>query len=287
MLLRNKRPAVVANWIRMMRSHGPGCFVVVEGSDDRTFCQRYFDKACRVVEVNGKENVLEVIRILDEWGFAGVLGIVDPDFDILEEEGPVSSNVVTWGVHDLEVSLVCSPVLDRLVREIGSETKVQALDNDVSSLLLSTAAPVGYLRWLSKKQGLDLKFQGFNLSLCISKDSLALDVRRLCRDVKNRSGRPELDEEELKRRIEDLEDVQHDVRQVCCGDDVMQVLSVGLRKMFGTGQTQDVRVERLKQSLRLAFEDVDFRDSEVARSIREWQGRNPGFLVLKSKERLE
>ena len=277
----SRRPVIIANEIRMKRSQHPGSFLVVEGRDDRLFCQRYTDERCDRVVAEGKESVLEVIRILDHAGFVGVLGMVDPDFDLLDGAEPHGPNIVTCDAHDLEMALVCSPAFDRLLLEFGSQTKIQALGVDVRELVLSAAAPVGYLRWLSMRNDLRLRFQGLKLTSCIDRRSLAVDTAKLCRSVMNLSMRTDLDETELNRAVEDLKDVRHDMCHVCCGDDVLKVLSIGLRTALGTNDSRDVNVERLKQSLRLAFEDSDFRNSALGTAIRDWELRNPGYCVLK------
>lgn len=277
-----RRPVVIANEIRMKRSQHPGSFLVVEGRDDRLFCRRYADERCNLVVAEGKESVLEVIRILDHAGFVGVLGMVDPDFDILEGVEPHGPNVVACDAHDLEVALVCSPAFDRLLLEFGSQTKIHALGVDVRELILSAAAPVGYLRWLSMRNDLRLRFQGLKLTSCLDRRSLAVDTAKLCRSVMNLSMRTELDETELNKAVESLmRDARHDMRHACCGDDVLKVLSIGLRAALGTNDSKDVGIERLKQSLRLAFEDTDFRNSALGTAILDWERRNPGYCVLK------
>src|SRR5437899_684006 len=101
---------VIANDIRLRRSQHRGTFVIVDGRDDRLLYERFFDvRQCKFVVADGKEKVYEVIRILDADGFRGAMGIVDADFDLLDEI-PMSSPNVIWGdCHDIEAMLVRSP----------------------------------------------------------------------------------------------------------------------------------------------------------------------------------
>lgn len=276
-----RRPIVIANEIRLKRSQHPGPFLVVEGRDDRLFCERYTADRCDVVVAEGKESVLEVIRILEHDGSVGVLGMVDPDFDLLEGKVPLGRNVVTCDAHDLEVALVCSPAFDRLLLELGSREKIQAIGGDAREWVLSTAAPVGYLRWLSLRENLGLKFQGLKLAPCIDRRTLRMDTMELCRRVIHLSMQAGLDEAELSNAAENLRDDRHDMCHVCCGEDVMDVLSIGLRTSLGTNHQKHVGVELLKQSLRLAFDDTDFRSSALGMAIVEWERRNLGYCVLK------
>lgn len=128
---------------------------------------------------------------------------------------------------------------------------------------------------------MNLRFQGLKLSACINRTSLEIDTRELCRSVMNLSMKPALDEVGLAESAESLRDAGHDMCHVCCGDDVLQVLAIGLRKALGTNSAQDVDVERLKRSLRLAFEDADFRESALGAAISDWERRNQGYCVLR------
>ena len=135
---------VIANEIRLRRSQHRGTFVIVEGRDDRLFYERFFDlQQCKFIVADGKAKVCEVIRILDADSFRGVLGIVDADFDLLEEIPVSSLNVIQGDCHDLEATLVRSPALDRVLREFGSEDKIQRFvanaGRDIRHVLLTAA----------------------------------------------------------------------------------------------------------------------------------------------------
>ena len=210
-----------------------------------------------------------------------MLGLVDPDLDKLEGRDCSTCNVMTWEAHDLEVALICSTAFDRLLVEYGSQGKIQSLGAEVRELVLASAATVGYLRWASARNGLDLRFQGLDLKRYMDVDSLNVDLVRLCRAVIDRSQKPWLDEHEVAEAAEALRDDSHDKGHVCCGDDAVQILSIGLRSAFGTRRARDVNVDRLKQSLRMAFEGAGFRRSSVGTSIQEWEGRNRGYVVLR------
>ena len=103
---------VIANEIRMKRSHYHGPFLVVEGRDDRLFLQKFISRdTCNIVVAQNKDTVRYAIRILDDNGFAGALGIVDADFDRIQNIQTGYSNVLMYQHHDLETMLLCSPAL--------------------------------------------------------------------------------------------------------------------------------------------------------------------------------
>ena len=79
-------PDAIANSIRMKRSHHTGCFLIVEGRDDRLFFEQFVDSGdCSVQVVEGKCNVVRVIDILDADSFPGAIGVIDADLDRIED----------------------------------------------------------------------------------------------------------------------------------------------------------------------------------------------------------
>ncbi len=276
-----RRPVVIANEIRLKRSQHQGTFLVVEGRDDRLFCERFIDsRACNIIVAESKESVYEVLKILEKTAFPGALGIVDSDFEQLEQPGQHRPNIVRPDGHDLETMLLQSPALGRLLVELGSREKIEALGHKVRDLLLTTALPIGYLRWYSRQSGLGLKFEGLNLSACVDSRRLAIDHQELVQQVKNNSQRPDLDSAELQRAIRELEHPDHDPWHVCSGEDLVGILSIGLRRTIGTNSAQAVRIEEIKRSLRLAYDEADFLVSHLAQAIRAWEERNTPFRVL-------
>ncbi|MGH9854282.1 MAG: DUF4435 domain-containing protein, partial [Blastocatellia bacterium] len=87
-------PADLANEIRMARSSYEGAFLVVEGQTDALFYKRLADsERCRLIVAHNKENVVEILMILEGGGFVGALAIADADFDVLEGKVFASSNI--------------------------------------------------------------------------------------------------------------------------------------------------------------------------------------------------
>src|SRR5712691_9695166 len=105
----SRRPVVIANEIRMKRSQHAGAFLVVEGRDDRLFCDRFTSSAdCKLVVAEGKTSVCEVIEILEDSGFVGSVGLVDSDFDRILTPELMRSNIVATDAHVLESILIRS-----------------------------------------------------------------------------------------------------------------------------------------------------------------------------------
>lgn len=175
-----RRPVVIANEIRLKRSQHAGSFLVVEGRDDRLFCQRFIDLAsCKIVVAENKENVIDVVQILEENEFEGVVGVVDSDFDFIEGRIASSPNLASTDLHDLECMLLQSAALEALLSEFGSQTKLDGFGRDIREVLIAAASPTGYLRLYSERNGLDLRFDGINYSRCVDRQTLETDRQAL------------------------------------------------------------------------------------------------------------
>ena len=72
----------------------------------------------------------------------------------------------------------------------------------------------------------------------------------------------------------------HDPWQLCCGHDLICVLSIGLRRKFGSRTHQEVEPKHINTLLRLAFETSHFRTTQLYSSIRKWEEDNKPFVVL-------
>jgi hypothetical protein len=275
----------IANSVRMKRSKHTGTFLLVEGEDDKKLFKNFVDAAlCAIQIAHGKPNVLGALAILEKDGFQGVLAIADADFAHLEGQPPHSSNLIWTDTHDLEAMLLASPALDRLLSERGSEELIAELLRrdgvDVRTALLMRGAPVGYLRWLSRREGLSLDFDGLPFTDFLNERTLAMNESAMFRVLQNRSRKGVLIEADLQARIALLKSAGPDLWQVCCGHDLVNVLAIALLRVLGVNKEADVKPSRLEESLRLAFTAADFKATRLWAAIRAWEDQNAPFIVL-------
>lgn len=277
-----------AGAIRLRRSIFLGTFLLVEGSSDKIFYERFIDKvACEVVTVSGKPSsklrVIAVLDILEKSSFQGVLAIVDADFDRLEASLHYSPNLLRTDTHDLETMLLNSFALDKLIAEFSSEEKIARFSRDVRTALLEAGMSVGYLLWISQRDELNLTFDGITFSKFIDEQTLQIDELKLINEVKNKSQAPSLKSEDLQQRLTSQKSSSHDPWQVCCGHDLVEILSLGLRKAIGSNKASDVEPISLERNLRLAYEETYFCKTQIYLGIRIWESNNPPFKVLRNE----
>ena len=274
----------IANEIRMRRSQFSGAFLIVEGRDDRLFMENFISSTtCAIDVAEGKQNVCNVIHILDEDNFDGVLGLIDADFDRIEGIPVRSQNLVMPECHDLIMMLVRSPALDRTLTELGSRPKLETFTENVLDALIERALPVGYLRLHSLREKLNLRFRGLNYSAWIDRSSFVPDTPALIETVKNHSQRHDLPSSVLTDAIAELHRSRYDPYEICNGTDVIEILSIGLKGVLGNKRKREVGGELLKSFLRVAYSEQHFCSSNLKRDIEKWQSQKPpGFQVLRS-----
>jgi hypothetical protein len=276
-----------ATAIRLRRSIFSGTFLLVEGSSDKIFYERFINKtACELVTVSGKPSsklrVIGVLDILEKSSFQGVLAIVDADFDRLQALPYNSLNLLRTDSHDLETMLIESPAFNKVVAEFGSEEKIIQFNRDVRETLLVTAMSVGYLLWISQCDELNLTFNGITFSKFVDDQTLQIDELSMIREVKNKSQAFSLKDEDLQKRLMSQKNNSHDPWQVCCGHHLVEILSLGLRKAIGSNKPADVEPNSLERNLRLAYEEVYFRQTHLYLEIRLWESNNQPFKVLRN-----
>ena len=107
-----------------------------------------------------------------------------------------------------------------------------------------------------------------------------IDRSNLVREVKNKLQRYDLDDYDLQQQITVLERLRYPVEEICCGEDIVEILSIGLRRLLGNQNSQNVDSATLKRALRLAMPSSIFRETQLGVSLMDWQNRNPGYRLF-------
>ena len=274
-----------ANAIRLKRSAFSGTFLLVEGTSDKKFYGNIIDcEKCQLVTVSGKPSskfrVIQVLEILEKSNFQGVLAIVDADFDNIETSPHQSSNLLRTDTHDLETILLQSPALDKIIREFGSEDKITRFNRNIRQTLIDAGLPIGYLRWISQLENLNLTFNEIKFTKFINENTLELDEFKLIQVVKDKSQNFALNNQDIQQKLTSKRKMKYDPWQISCGHDLVEILSIGLRKAIGTNKATDIEINKLESSLRIAYEKAYFCETQLYCRICTWEKSNLSFKVL-------
>lgn len=275
----HKDPGTIAAEIRMMRPAHSGAFLVVEGAADARFWRPRRHGDCEIVDGEGKQNVVEGVRRLDEGRFGGVLGIVDDDYDSLTGVDVPTGNVVRTDAHDLECLLCRSSALGKVLAEYGDESKIKRFEAaegvDVRGALLERALVFGRLRLAAALHDLDLDSSAIRVRRFVKGDTWTVDGDGLVRAAVG-DGSPSA-RDAVMGCIDRLPNA--DPWRIVRGHDVVEILRIGLRRVLG-----DVRAsvgnEQISRDLRIGFEPSDLRATTLWRDVRTWEAANVPFRIL-------
>ncbi|MEB3231559.1 MAG: hypothetical protein VKJ64_11160, partial [Leptolyngbyaceae bacterium] len=116
----------------------------------------------------------------------------------------------------------------------------------------------------------------------INERTLKINEAKLIQEVKNKSQAFALKNEDLQQRLTEQKNDSHDPWQVCCGHDLVEILSLGLRKALGSAKASEVEPSSLERNLRLAYEETYFCKTRIYLSICLWERNNQPFKILRS-----
>lgn len=277
----------LANEVRLERAVHKGSFLLVEGDTDASLFRKFISvQDCAIVVCSGKENTFLATTILSRSGFCGALSIVDKDFaDFLGS--PVDEVPVFFTDHnDVEIMILSSTCLSYVLLEFGVDDKVDAVTQstgmEVCDILFDAAAFLGALRLLSLREEWHLKFEGMNYKF-LDANSYVLDEIRTVQHIVARSERrPSISELEVAEiaRLEKMAANSH--RDICCGHDCVRILGRALRRSLGNTNlfNSEEGAKQLSKVLRVAYGWEQFRETELFRSILEWE-LGSGYVVFR------
>lgn len=274
----HKTPDILVNEIKMHRTSHNGSFLIVEGNDDVRFWTPRHHADCELVDGEGKQNVIGGIQRLDSTSFAGVLGIVDSDYDTLNGTSIESENLLAADAHDLECLLCRSSALDKVLAEYGSRQKIERFENetgaDVRTGLLERALIFGRLRWAAVRSDPMIRLREFRVRRFVDENTWAVNYEELLRATLPDSPDDAL---AMTRRIGELPEA--DPWYVVHGRDMVEILRIGLRYTLGDIPAS-VGVKEIGKALRLAMTPGDLQATKLWTDMRAWETANHPYMVL-------
>ena len=270
-------PESIANEVRLARTQTRGPFLITEGPLDSRLYRRVLHQSCVTIVAFGRTNVKAAIGLLEGDGIRDSVGIVDADFESLRGGPDDQENLLRTDMHDIETMLLMSEALDKVLETFGSEGKIRgfvaASKATVRDGLFGTALPLGLLRWISERDGLDLTFDGLSMTNFTDRRTLRVDPDAMVNAVINRSSTRSARVEDVRAALAALSGISHDPSQVCCGPDVVSILSLGLTSALGSRRAIEVSPDSILRALELSYESAWFAGTGLHARLRQWQMR--------------
>ena len=263
----------VANTAMMLATAFDGTVVLVEGITDRRLYGKFFDSdRVETVVAHSKSNVRNAVRELyRERHFERLIGIVDADLDRLYGRKRNPPLFLT-DTRDAEGMLLRSNAFKDILDEYGEKDRMDAFVDrygDIREAVLSAAYPIGLLMYISETRGLSLSFKDLDYEQFIDRRTLRCDVRRML-DLVLLNSQP-TNRPSAKNIMQMLNDEEeHDVWDVCRGHDLMSIMAIGLRHIFGGNNCRNITGNQLSGGFRLAFDEKDIVGTDIYRDADEW-----------------
>ena len=263
----------VANTVMMLATAFKGTIAVVEGITDRRLYGKFFDKdKVEVVIAHSKTNVKNAVKEVYTFrGNKSIIGIVDSDLDRLNGRKN-SPPIFPTDTRDSEALMLKSGAYEDIVEEYCDPDRLEAFQDkygDMRKAVLTAAYPIGLLMYISDLNGFGLSFKDLNFDSFIDRREMRCDTRRLVETVFANS-RP-LRQITVKNIMQIMSaEEKHDMWEVCRGHDLMAVMAMGLRYIFGSYNCKDITDSQLSGAFRLAFDREDMAATDLYRESSEW-----------------
>ncbi|MFK5976963.1 MAG: hypothetical protein QM493_10680 [Sulfurovum sp.] len=266
--------------------------VMVEAKADELFFRKSLKKEITFFPMDGCGNLLEVLEEIEKNNLQGLIAIIDADFRRIDNEELESDNLFITDGHDCEMMSINSPAWDEVFDYHINREKLIKFEKKhkktFKEYLFELSREIGLLRYLSKKENLDLKFRIFSkdkvifidYNKFIDKDNLKLNKDNMIKVVENKSSKQNLfkDRPELKIVLDKLKVNKYDLVEFCNGHDFIHIFSLSLKKVLNNQNISNFDIEK---DLTIAYRYDDFKQTELFKSLSTWEKNNIDYLVLK------
>ncbi|HGM7839879.1 TPA: DUF4435 domain-containing protein [Serratia marcescens] len=262
-------PDEVVTEIKM--SHHKRPWLILEGSTDALFFStRKLSNSPVTMVAYGWENVRYIIdRVLQEGIDAHVLGFIDRDYR--EDLGIIinDSHIVVTDYRDLEVSMFESDALDRVTVEFGSQQKLpkrecgSVAQENIRKKIYSVAQKMGRLRYYSLVHGLHYPIKNIEYTKFVDERTLEIDESKLVQQINSKS-QTKIDLSTLRQAFDsDIPERLRDEKNISSGHDIMELLGLSLKKLWGTNNSGAISRERLESCFRIGYSDDYFTQTNM------------------------
>ena len=214
-------------------------FFVVEGISDVRSLERCINAAeCNLISGYGKQDVLHTMHRIQSAKLDisvslsdRTVGLVDRDFGDWKDEN-MPDNVFTTDLYDRESDLLLrANLIEDYILAVRDNNKVkQFLDKhestSVRSVIVSNAAIIGRIRWLSIRDDLQLNLSDFSVGAVMKEPSM-MNVDTVINFVLRKSHKDRVDHNTYQKIREAYSEyTTDDEERLCSGHDIISVLAV-------------------------------------------------------------
>lgn len=242
-------------------------YLVVEGQSDKRFwehLQREGLKRRQIRVANkkqcsgNKEYVKKVISIMNQRKRKNVIGIIDLDYDFVQNCIDNMENLFYYKYIDLENILIQSSAFSEVNACISSSSK-KLNDEDLKRILYDKSYIVGILRLLNDIEKYNFSFEEMNYKKLLDCDSKHFLEYFMAKMHVSKSKK-----DEVYSKMERIAKKNYDCKYMCNGHDMLGILSQLTRRKISNDTPIKYTEEILEEMLVLSY-----RKKETALDVRE------------------
>jgi len=281
----------IRNEIAMDSTHSE-INIIVEGATDAKLFEDFTDEEkCTIYQVKNRENVISLMRQLEEINKNGyTIGVVDDDQNRLLGNELLPENTLYTDTNDIETMIFWSSAFPKIARHLFAYDKTpdSASIIKLHKMFTDRALKVGELRIVDKRMGWGLSFKdsGGKKDLEFEKfiewktDMSYKGDSDLVKVVKGHSKRPEINDAEAIAGLRDLRKEKHKPVEIVVGHDLTKMIALAMKKMLLKKETERYGREQVEVSFRLAYTLDIFKKSQLYGRMMDLMGHHGIAFLL-------
>jgi hypothetical protein len=267
----------IANEIRMLCVASTGPLLLVEGpSDVKFFSQHTVISVENILPSFGFDKLIEAIAFLQGKYDQKVVAVIDLDYRGLVDSCALPNNIITTDSHDLETMMFDSGAFEKVLKQKSSIQKLKSYpkgSQGVKKRILKLSKPIGCLRFYSSLKGKSYSFENINFEKFIDRKSLSFSTEKLVSHLRGiHPNNSSMHAEVLKQSLAETEKIVilRDPLRLCCGHDLMEVMAIGLKSVWGSHSGRRISGSLLEELFMLAYSQQMFRVTGLFQKLDKW-----------------
>lgn len=281
-------PHSIVNSIRMKRINPlfkDKAYLIVEGCGDVNLFSTFIDEnKCGVKRTGKRDKVIEVIEIADSSHCKGILGIIDADFDELNNIVYSSENIIQTDTHDIETLIIKSPAFDKLLRVQCDIAKLREFEDrnnsTIREIILEKAKFIALYRLIALNEGVKMKFRYIPFSNFLDPNTLEVDENELLNSITSTSPNFDIsDLPKVQNKYNKMKTGTYNLWMLCNGHDLVKIIQTAIVNIFGI-RIRNINFSTVGSFLQLSFEFRHFKDTRIYSSTKDWENNNIPFSIF-------
>lgn len=254
-------PNAVINDFRMSISHPQyeKVTLYVEGQTDVMLFRNIVNEdIVKLIPVEGKKNVIDVMRVLYGNYPDRVYAVCDADFDHItgKARDHLEYGVLVTDYHDMEIMMFHSSAFEKVINQKAINNR-NGLSRKILDEVFNICKTIGIIRLISLERNYSLRFKSlvFGRFVNFKNGSLEIDLDNFLNQLLSASSQLVSKDKLMELYFQYLL-VSYDIKQLCCGHDCSNVLALYLRESSNI-QGNTFSRDRVEKDLMLAFNEYN------------------------------